>query len=151
MALTDLLKNVSKRDNLLKKINASPKYKTYNKSYDKFKKSFESFIKKLVDKLNKLTTKTKLFYSDTGKLTLEDNTIFKYSGSIGVTNLTIVYPEGDFNSTILFSTRKSGSVKITFPKDSLLVGRRKLEFFPQENWEINIHNGRIAAVQIFDD
>lgn len=136
---------------MLDNINKSEKYKTYSTGYEAFKKAFVDFMKRLVTKLNTLTTKTVSFSTEAAELTMKDNTVFKYTGNTGVSKLTIKYPEGDFISTILFSTAKSGTITANFPKGSTFVGRKKLEFFPKETWEINIHNKRIVAVQIFDN
>lgn len=135
---------------IVNEINSNPKYKSYTRAYNNFTTTFNNFISRLTAKLNSLTTKTETFNYESGTLKLADNTVFVYSGTNGVSNLTIKYPDGDFVSTILFSTSKSGNVSINLPSDSVFVGRKNLEFFPQETWEINIHNKRIVAVQIFD-
>ena len=135
---------------ILDALTSSTKYKSYNDTYKKFQTSVNNFITKLTDKLNKLTTKTVTFDIDSGQLDLKDNTVFKYTGSSGITTLTLNYPQGDFISTVLFSTAASGSITVQFDDDTVFVGRKKLEFFPQETWELNIHNKRVVAVQIFE-
>lgn len=136
---------------VINEIMSSVKYNNYTKSYNSFKTAFTKFISQLMIKLNALTTKTITFSFESGVLKLIDNRIFVYTGSNGVSNLTLEYPTEDFISTLVISTSKSGSVNINFPADSIFVGRKSLEFFPQEVWEINIHNRRVVAVQIFDN
>lgn len=137
--------------NALNAITTSVKYKSYNQSCTSFKSAFNNFITRLSKKLDDLSITTKSFSNSSGKLTLENNTVFKYTGTTGVSNLTIEFPDTSFISTIILYTAKSGNIQITFPKDAVFVGRRKLEFFPQEQWEISIHDKRVVAVQIFEN
>ena len=120
----------------------------YDESLKAFKKAFSAFVTKLTDKLNQLTTKTQYFNST--KLTLVDNTIHQYNGKNGVTKLEITFPKGNFVSTVLFSTAKSGTIDIKFKGDNVAyVGHSELRFFNSENWELNIQNGRIAGSVLF--
>lgn len=128
-----------------------PNTKKYEDALNPFQKAIEGFINKLISRLNKLTTKTVPFSNNTEIITLSDNTIYQYTGTEGINELIIKYPDGDFISTILFSTNTYGKIQITFPVNTKFVGRRKLEFFNQEHWELNIHNGRVAASQIFEN
>ena len=110
----------------------------------------KNFLTNLTSKLELLTTTTKEFNTDSTTLMMEDNTVFVYTGSSGITSLTINYPsEGNFISTIIFSTAKNGSIEVNFPSGTQLVGRSRLEFFNSESWELNIHNGRVVAAQIY--
>lgn len=122
--------------------------KLYDEALKAFKKSFEKFMKRLSDKIESLTVRTKSF--STSSLTLQDNTVHIYNGTSGVSNLRITYPKGDFVSTILLSTAKTGTISITFPENTVYVGNGKLEFFNAEDWEINIHNGRVVGARIFN-
>jgi len=129
-----------------------PETKKYDDAYKLFKKAFSDFIKKLKEKLNKLTIKSVIFSGSNPIINLEDNTVYAHDGSSGgVKKLTIKYPTSDFIATILFSTAKSGDITINFPEDSLFTGHRTLEFFNGEHWEINIHNKRVIATQIFEE
>ena len=111
----------------------------YIEAFTKFKVAFTRMVRNINDKLNDMTIKTEPFAS--ANLTLKNNTVHRCVLTNGVTELTLHYPEGDFISTVLFSTAKSGKIKINFPKDkTYFVGTEKLEFFPRENWELNIHN-----------
>lgn len=127
-----------------------PHSKQYNDAYDVFKKSFNSFIDKIVNKINTLTTKTITFSETRYEVTLQDNTVYKYIGLSGVSELIIKYPKTDFVSTIIFPTKADGDIKIIFPNGTLIAGHIKLEFFNCEYWELNIHNGIVTAVQLFE-
>lgn len=125
-----------------------PDTKKYDNAYSKFKKAINTFIVKLQKKLDDLTIKTVTFNSN--RITLKDNTIYQYNGPNGLTNLTIVFPKGNFTSTVLFSTAREGEITITFKGDNVsYVGFNELRFFNSENWELNIQNGRIVGNQIF--
>lgn len=119
----------------------------YNQALVNFKKNFSAFLSRIENKLNNLTVKVKQFNSST--LTLENNTVYVYVGS-GLSSLNIRYPSGDFISTIIFSTVKSGSVNIIFPSGTKFVGSIPPKFYAAENWEISIHNGRVACAQLYD-
>jgi hypothetical protein len=51
-------------------------------------------------------------------------------------------------STILFSTAPKGTITVTFPKGTQFSGSAPYEFFPAENWEISIHNGRVVGTTL---
>jgi hypothetical protein len=123
--------------------------RAYEEAFTNFKNSFEAMLKRISNKLDGMSIKTKRF--STNSVTLENNTVHICTLPSGVKELTIRYPAGDFISTVIFSTAKSGSIKINFPDSdrTSFVGTEKLEFFPSENWELNIHNGRVAGTQIF--
>ena len=126
-------------------MNAKQDYKT---SEDKFLKAVDKTLTNVKDKISALTTKQSTFDGNT--LTLENNTVHVYTGP-GVKNLTILkYPEGDFISTVLFSTYREGSVNVTFPTGTKFVGSAPYKFYPGENWELNIHNGRVVGSQLFE-
>ena len=129
----------------------NPNTINYNKSYTNFKNAVNSFISKINNKLNSLTTTTKTFSKDSETITLADNQVFQYVGTKGISELIIKYPNEDFISTVIFSTANSGKIKVKFPSGTTFVGHKKLEFFNQETWELNIHNGRVAASQIFEN
>lgn len=121
-----------------------------NQDYKVSEKNFLGAVDKVLtsikDKIGSLSTTESSFYGDT--LTLKNNTVHVYKGT-GIKNLTIKYPEGNFISTVLFSTANTGSIKVTFPADTKFVGSAPYEFFPGENWELNIHNGRVVGSQLF--
>ena len=127
-----------------------PNTKKYDDAFSAFKKSFTKFVNNLVDKINRLTTKTVLFSNSEYEVTLQDNTIYKYDGSDGINKITIKYPDKEFISTIIFYTKASGDINIRFPEGTLFAGHVKLEFFNCEHWELNIHNGIVTAVQLFE-
>lgn len=121
--------------------------KNYNKACTNFKKSFTRMVKDICTKLNGMAIKTKSFNDD--ELTVENNTIHMCSSKNGLNRLTIKYPQGEFISTIIFSTAKSGPIMVEFPSTTVFVGTEKLEFFPAENWELNIHNGRVVGARLY--
>ena len=124
-----------------------PNTKKYDEAYRSFSSSIETFIIKLVNKLNRLTLKVEKFSSSS--LTLKDNTLYVYNGS-GLSSLTLKYPSGNFISTILFSTSPTAtSIKVDFPSGTSFIGSAPYEFFPGENWELNIHNGTVVGGQIY--
>ena len=124
---------------------------TYDNQFNSFKASVKEFLSKLTKKLERLTTTTKEFNTDSTTLMMEDNTVFVYTGKNGITSLKINYPsEGNFISTIIFSTSKDNRIEVTFPSGTQLVGRSRLDFFNSETWELNIHNGRVVAAQIYN-
>jgi hypothetical protein len=86
---------------------------------------------------------------DGNYIKLEDGTTHVYSGTGGIRTLNIEYPEGSFMSTILFSTASSGDISISFPKGTIFAGSAPYEFFPGENWELNIHNKIVVGSQLF--
>lgn len=120
--------------------------KAYDKALQKFKVAFNEFIDRLESKINSLTIKRETFNS--ASLTLKNNTIHIYDGN-GLSNLQIIYPSGEFISSIIFSTSKSGTINITWPTDTVFVGSEMPEFFPAETWEINVHNKRVACAQLY--
>lgn len=122
---------------------------SYNEALKLFKTAFSRMVETVSKKLRDMTIKTKTFDSST--LTLENNTVHICTSLNGVSNLTILYPSGEFVSTVLFSTAKGGKVAIKFPDNTTFVGTEKLEFYPYENWELNIHNGRVAGARLFDN
>lgn len=121
--------------------------KSYDKALEKFKESFTDFLSRIEKKINNLNIKVESF--DSNILTLKNNTVHTYSGNSGIKTLTINYPDGDFISTIIFSTSKSGNINIVWPANTLFIGSEEPKFFPAENWEVNIHNGRVACAQIY--
>lgn len=122
---------------------------SYDTALNNFKKKFVEFLSRFESKINNLTVKVEQFNSST--LTLKNNTVHVYAGGGGgVSSLTIKYPSGDFISTILFSTANSGAINITFPPDSKFMGSVPPKFYPAENWEISIHNGRVACAQLYN-
>ena len=106
----------------------------------------DTLLSSLKNRLNKLTTKSATF--NTSTLTLEDNYVYVYNGAGGVSSLHITYPDSDCVATVLFSTAKSGTIKVTFKQGTKFVGSAAYEFFPGENWELHIHNGRVVGSQI---
>lgn len=148
--MSSLSKTVSK---IFKKKYTNTKFTTkpYDDQVKKFKNSVNSFIKRLIKKLDELTTKTVYFSNSKETLNLKDNTIYQYNGGSGVKELTIVYPKGNFVSTVLFTTAREGTIVVNFKDKSRTsyVGYNELRFFNSENWELNIQNGRVVGNQIF--
>lgn len=120
---------------------------TYNELFNNFKTAFNRMVATLSNRLNDMSIKNKTFGSTT--LTLENNTIHRWGIQTGVSNLTIKYPQGEFISTVLFSTSNTGPISIKFPDETSFVGAEELEFFPSEDWELNIHNGRVVGARIY--
>lgn len=120
---------------------------TYEELYNNFKVAFKRMVETISKRLNDMTIKNKNFSSSI--LTVENNTVHRWNLPYGVSNLTIKYPQGEFISTVLFSTAKSGNISIKFPEETTFVGTEKLEFFPSEDWEINIHNGRVVGARVY--
>lgn len=126
----------------------NPNIKSYENSLATFKTAVNNFLSKLANKINNLSVKVVNFSESRVTLKIENNTIYKYTGKDGILELNLQYPSTDFICTILFSTSKSGSIKVNFPKDTSFAGNTNLQFFNAENWEINILNGIVSAVQI---
>ena len=127
-----------------------PHKRNYESAVGNFQRKLTNFLTRLTNKLNQLTTKTETFSTDVTTLSLADNTVYHYTGSNGISSLTLVYPSGDFMSTVIFFTKSSGTITVNFGNNTQFVGHKKLEFFNNETWELSIHNGRVVAVQIFD-
>lgn len=121
-----------------------PNYEDYE---TEFLKSFDNALGSIEKNMGLLSVKEETFNGNT--LTLKNNTVHVYNGNDGISSLSISYPSGSFISTVLFSTAKSGKISVTFPSDTKFVGSSSYEFFPAENWELNIHNGRVVGAQLY--
>jgi hypothetical protein len=117
--------------------------KRYRPHEDRFVEAVDNMLNSIEKRMNSLNPKVSTFNEN--YVNLEDNTVHVYNGKNGVTTLQIKYPEGDFVSTVLFSTASSGKISVSFPNGTRFVGSAAYEFFPAENWELNIHNGRVAG------
>ena len=121
----------------------------YNTVLNNFQTAVKNALNSIEKKISSVGVTHETFDGDT--LTLKDNTVHVYSGKTGVRNLHIDYPTGNFISTVLFSTATSGDIKITFKSGTKFVGASSYEFFPAEDWELNICNGRVVGAQIFNN
>lgn len=120
------------------------------KSVTKFKNSLRTFLNRLTKKVESAFIKTKVFYGDS--VTLENNVVFIRQNDLGVKDLTITFPKGDFVSTVIFSTANRGTITVRFVDNEnrlVFIGSGKLEFFPAETWELSIHNGRVAGARLY--
>lgn len=125
--------------------------KNLDMSIDTFKKSFKAFLTRLTKKIDSSFVRTKKFTGDSVKL--ENNVVHIRVNDLGVKNLTIKFPDGDFVSSVIFSTANKGNIVVNFddPHNRLVfIGSGKLEFFPAETWELNIHNGRVAGARLYN-
>ena len=120
-----------------------------------YKKAETNLLQAVSNVLNSIDTKlsassvvTKTFDDSTKVLTLENNTVHVYKGARGVSELTITYPSESLMSTVLFSTAQSGNIKITFKQGTKFIGSAPYEFFPGEDWELNIYNGVVVGSTI---
>ena len=122
----------------------------YAEVMSNFKSAVKNFINTLDSKVNKVSLKNITSVDPKWTISLADSTIYVNNAKNGITDLTLHYPEGDFICTLIFTTAKSGTLNINLPENSVLVGRSRLDFFNNETWELNIHNGRIVAMQLFN-
>lgn len=129
-------------------MSTNPNIKSYENSLSAFKRAFINFLDRLSKKISNLSLKVVNFTDSRSTLKLQDNTIYKYTGRNGIVELNLQYPTTDFICTIFFSTSKTGDIVVNFPSNTSFVGNTNLEFFNAENWELNILNGIVSAVQI---
>lgn len=125
--------------------------KSWDTAIKNFTDSLSLFFKRLNKKIESAFIRVKEFNSDS--VTLENNVTHIRKSDTGVTNLTINFPSGDFVSSVIFSTANKGTIKVNFvdPENRVVfIGSGKLEFFPAETWELNIHNGRIAGARLYN-
>lgn len=121
----------------------------FSKSSESFLKDFKAFITRVVNKIESAFVKVEHFTGN--EITLKNNVVHIRDGSNGTTSLTIKYPKGDFVSTIIFTTARSGKIKVNFPESrTIFAGSGVLEFFPAETWELNIHNGRVTGTRLYN-
>ena len=76
-------------------------------------------------------------------VTLSDNTEYNLSD---VSNLTITFPNGNFECYLLITTADSPSISITLPL-AKYIGV-KPTFLPNQTWELSIKNGIVVAGKV---
>ena len=114
---------------------------------DNFLTAAKNMLERLANKIDLALVKTKKFNNST--LTLESSVVHVYDGTTGISNLTINYPTtGEFMSTVIFFTARSGLITVNFPQGTQFAGLERMKFYPNETWELNIHNGRVAGTLI---
>jgi hypothetical protein len=123
---------------------------SYNQTVEKFNTELDNFLTNINNKINATTIKTETSTDVNWNVVLEDNHIYINNRKKGITDLKLIYPEGDFICSVIFKTATRGALNITLPEDTLLVGRSDLNFYNNEAWELNIHNKRVVAVQLFE-
>lgn len=114
---------------------------------DKFLTAAKSMLERLAKKIDLALVKTEKFNNN--MLELKSSVVHVYDGTTGISDLTIKYPAGgEFMSTVIFFTARSGSININFPSGTQFAGLERMRFYPGETWELNIHNGRVAGTLI---
>ena len=119
---------------------------TYDSAESEFLSAVDGALTSIKNKFDLLTITEHRFSNS--EITLKNNSVFVYNGETGVRELHIKYPEGNFIATVLFTTAPDGQINITFDEGTKFVGSASYEFFPNENWELNIHNGRVVGSTI---
>lgn len=120
----------------------------YKESEKNFLLAVDKVLAGIENKLSSLSVTEKTFDDSIRTLTLENNTVYVYVGKNGVSDLTINYPSENILATVLFSTANSGNIKISFKAGTRFVGSAPYEFFPGEDWELNIYNGVVVGSTI---
>ena len=90
---------------------------------------------------NKADKPQKEYFPDVQTITLADNT--NYVASDVISNLTIIYPEGDFIASLTFTLASEGDITITLPESKYIGGAPT--FANGETWELNIKNGVVVG------
>ena len=99
--------------------------------------------------LEKLSVKYKSF-NNGDTITVEDNTIYTTTDTIN--NLTILYPTGTFICSFIFTVGDLTQGAISFPtNDSKYIGKAPDLTEAGVKWELNIHNGIIAAGKVVSE
>jgi hypothetical protein len=91
--------------------------------------------------LSKADKPKKEYFPDVQTITLADNT--NYVASDVISNLTIIYPEGDFIASLTFTLASEGAITITLPESKYIGGAPT--FAKGETWELNIKNGVVVG------
>lgn len=89
---------------------------------------------------NKADKPQKEYFPDVQTITLADNT--NYVADV-ISNLTIIYPEGDFIASLTFTLASEGAITITLPESKYIGGTPT--FAKGETWELNIKNGVVVG------
>lgn len=68
----------------------------------------------------------------------------EYRAAAAVSELTITYPTGDFETWVKFTTSASGDIAITLPENTMYINGAP-EFGNGETWELSIKDGIAVA------
>lgn len=77
-------------------------------------------------------------------ITLADNTEYRLTN---VSNLTLSYPQGNFECWMRITTASSGTISVNFPSTTRYIGNPPL-FEANETWEISVKDGIVVAVAV---
>lgn len=95
---------------------------------------------------NRDTTKTiagsRVRFSNGDTITLVDNVT--YYSEEEISDLTVLYPNGNFIGAIEFTTPTDGTINISLPANSKYIGEA-ISFGNDETWELNIKNGVVVG------